>query len=55
VCSDKLLATGFAPARNVSIAIKEMIEAYRDGRLKNDPAWHNVKWMKQQQFGAQTA
>jgi nucleoside-diphosphate-sugar epimerase len=55
VCSDKLLATGFAPKRDVSTAIKEMIGEYRSGRLKNDPSWHNVKWMKQQQFGEQTA
>jgi nucleoside-diphosphate-sugar epimerase len=55
VCSDKLLATGFAPKRDVATAIKDVIEAYRSGRLKNDPAWHNVKWMKQHQFGEQTA
>jgi nucleoside-diphosphate-sugar epimerase len=51
VCSDKLLGTGFAPKRDVATAIREMIEAYRSGRLTNDPAWHNVKWMKQHQLG----
>ena len=55
VCSDKLLSTGFAPKRDVATAISEMIDAYRGGRLKNDPAWHNVKWMKHHQFGVQRA
>jgi nucleoside-diphosphate-sugar epimerase len=55
VCSDKLLGTGFKPKRDVATAVREMIEAYRAGRLKNDAAWHNVKWMKQHDFGAQPA
>jgi nucleoside-diphosphate-sugar epimerase len=48
VCSDRLLATGFAPRRTVADAIREMVAAYRRGDLKNEPAWHNVKWMKAQ-------
>jgi nucleoside-diphosphate-sugar epimerase len=55
VCSDKLLATGFAPRRTVADAVREMADAYRDGRLRNEPAWHNVKWMKQQQLGGPAA
>ena len=55
VCSDKLLATGFAPKRNVATAVADMIEAYRAGRLTNEPSSHNVKWMKQHHFGVQTA
>ena len=47
VCSDRLTATGFAPRRSVAVAVKEMAEAYRSGRLTNEPAWHNVKWMKE--------
>ena len=50
VCSDRLLATGFAPTRNVGAAIRELVEAYRDGRLKDEPAWHNVSWMKQREL-----
>jgi len=50
VASDRLLATGFAPTRTVSDAIQEMVEAFRDGRLVQDPAWHNVTWMKQHQI-----
>jgi nucleoside-diphosphate-sugar epimerase len=51
VCSDRLLATGFAPTRSVDRAISDMVAAARDGRLTNDPAWHNVKWMKSQNLG----
>lgn len=49
VCSDRLLATGFAPRRTVGDAIREMVVAYRRGDLKNEPAWHNVRWMKTSQ------
>ena len=52
VCSDRLTATGFAPAKTVKDAIREMVEAYRDGRLTDQPNWHNVKWMKQQNLGS---
>jgi hypothetical protein len=32
-----------------------MVEAYRAGLLTNNPAWHNVKWMKQHDLGGQPA
>ena len=47
ICSDRLLATGFAPRKNVAAAIREMVAAYRDGRLKDEPVCYNVKWMTQ--------
>jgi nucleoside-diphosphate-sugar epimerase len=50
VCSDRLLATGFAPRKSVATAVAEMARAYREGRLTDEPAWHNVKWMKAHQF-----
>jgi nucleoside-diphosphate-sugar epimerase len=50
VCSDRLLATGFAPKKNVATAIEDIVAAYRDGRLKDDPIWYNVNWMKQHNF-----
>jgi nucleoside-diphosphate-sugar epimerase len=50
VCSDKLLATGFAPRKNVQIAISEMAAAYRDGTLKDEPVSYNVHWMRQHNF-----
>jgi hypothetical protein len=51
VCSDRLLATGFAPRRDVATAVRDIATAYRDGRLKDEPIWHNVSWMKQHHFG----
>ena len=51
VCSDRLLGTGFAPKKDVATAIREMVDAYRAGRLKDDPKWYNVTWMKVQGVG----
>jgi nucleoside-diphosphate-sugar epimerase len=50
VCSDKLLGTGFVPAKSVQIAIREMAAAFRDGSLKDDPASYNVHWMREHNF-----
>jgi nucleoside-diphosphate-sugar epimerase len=55
LCSDRLLATGFTPKKNVAAAIGELAQAYRDGRLKDEPAWHNVPWMKQHGFAGKPA
>jgi nucleoside-diphosphate-sugar epimerase len=46
-CSDRLLATGFAPKKSVATAIAELATAYHAGQLKDDPSAHNVAWMKQ--------
>jgi nucleoside-diphosphate-sugar epimerase len=51
LCSDRLLATGFAPQKNVAIAVSELAGAYRDGRLRDQPQWHNVNWMRERHFG----
>ena len=51
VCSDRLLATGFAPKRTVAAAIEEITAAYGAGQLQDDPAAHNVTWMKQHNLG----
>jgi nucleoside-diphosphate-sugar epimerase len=51
VCSDRLLAAGFVPRKHVAIAIDEMVADYRAGRLTDDPAAHNVTWMKQRKLG----
>ena len=51
ICSDRLTAAGFRPKKNVAMAIREMVAAFRDGRLTDDPAWHNVSWMKQHNLG----
>lgn len=47
VNSDKLLATGFKPKKTVNDAIKEIVTAYRAGDLKDEPHYHNLKWMQE--------
>ena len=52
MCSDpSSAATGFAPRKNVAMAIDDLVAAYREGRLKDEPAAHNVTWMKQHNLG----
>jgi nucleoside-diphosphate-sugar epimerase len=46
-CSDRLLATGFAPAKGVAAAVDELASLYAGGRLRDEPSSHNVHWMKQ--------
>jgi nucleoside-diphosphate-sugar epimerase len=48
VNSDKLLATGFRPKRTVEDAIKEIVGLYRQGALRDEPHWHNLRWMQQE-------
>jgi len=49
--SAKLLGTGFAPKKNVAVAVAELAAAYQTGALVDRPNWHTVSWMKQQQLG----
>lgn len=46
VNSDKLLATGFKPKKSVEHAVKEIIEKYKSGELKDEDRFHNLKWMQ---------
>jgi len=46
VNSDRLLATGFRPKYNVEEAIKEIVGMYRQGALKNEVQFYNLKWMQ---------
>jgi nucleoside-diphosphate-sugar epimerase len=48
VNSDKLLATGFRPKRTVEDAIKEIVGLYRQGALKDEAQWHNLRWMQKE-------
>jgi nucleoside-diphosphate-sugar epimerase len=48
VNSDRLLATGFKPSKTVDDAIIEMVGMYRQGVLKEDPRWYNLKWMQKE-------
>ncbi len=44
--SDKLLATGFKPKKTVDDAIREIVEHYKAGTLKNEDRYYNLKWMQ---------
>ena len=48
--SQKILDAGFKPKKSVSLAIKELIEAFKNGILMDKPEFHTVKWMKKNQF-----
>jgi nucleoside-diphosphate-sugar epimerase len=47
VNSDRLLATGFRPKKTVEDAIREICEAYSLGKLKDEPQFHNLRWMQE--------
>lgn len=55
VNSDRLLATGFQPRKTVNDAIIEMTGLYRQGALKNDDQFHNLKWMMKSVLSAPAA
>jgi nucleoside-diphosphate-sugar epimerase len=44
--SKKLLATGFTPKHGVNDGIQDVIAAYRDGRLRDEERYYNIKAMK---------
>ena len=46
VNSDKLLKTGFVPKKTVLDAIHEMINAYKNGMLKDSEQYYNLQWMQ---------
>jgi nucleoside-diphosphate-sugar epimerase len=48
VNSDKLLATGYLPKKSVEDAIKEIIDKYRSGELKDEERCYNLKWMQRE-------
>jgi len=45
--SDKLLATGFKPKKDVATAIKEITNAFNEGTLKDEDRWYCLKWMQE--------
>jgi nucleoside-diphosphate-sugar epimerase len=55
LCSDRVLAAGFTPKRDIAVAVAELTEAYRGGRLIDRPEWHNVAWMKTQGYADRAA
>lgn len=48
VNSDKLLATGFRPKKTVDDAIREIVDKFRLGLLKDEDRFHNLKWMQRE-------
>jgi nucleoside-diphosphate-sugar epimerase len=44
--SDKLLGTGFAPRFSVSDGIRDVIDAFKAGKFKNEDACYNIKAIK---------
>ena len=47
VNSDRLLKAGFKPSKSVDDAVREIIEAYKAGSLKDEDHFYNLKWMQQ--------
>ena len=50
VNSDKLLATGFKPKKNVAIAIEEIINAVNSNELTDEKKHYNLLWMRDKVF-----
>jgi nucleoside-diphosphate-sugar epimerase len=48
--SDKLLATGYRPKKSVEDAIREIIEQYGAGVLKDEDHFYNLRWMEKTVF-----
>jgi nucleoside-diphosphate-sugar epimerase len=44
--SDRLLATGFRPKKTVEDAIVELAGLHRQGALKDEDRFHNLRWMQ---------
>ena len=44
--SEKLLATGFRPKKTVEDAIVELAGLHRQGALKDEDRFHNLRWMQ---------
>ncbi len=42
----KHLRTGFRQKHTVTEAIEEVISAYRNGQLKDEDLWYNIRTMK---------
>ncbi len=52
--SDKLLRTGFKPKYNVQYAIKEIIDAFKSGKIKDEDGCYNVRTMKKHFAGVES-
>jgi nucleoside-diphosphate-sugar epimerase len=48
VNSDRLLAAGYRPRKTVNDAIRELVNRFRAGELKDEERFHNLKWMQRE-------
>lgn len=48
VNSDKLLKIGFRPQKTVNDAIVEIVGKYKEGTLKDEDFYYNLRWMKKE-------
>ena len=46
VNSDKLLASGFKPTKSVEHAVLEIIDKFKNGLIKDEDHFYNLKWME---------
>ena len=46
VNSDRLLAAGYKPKKTVDDAIRELVQKFHAGELKDEERFHNLKWMQ---------
>ena len=55
VSSKKILDLGFEPTYSVEHAIDEIIAAYQRGELTDQPHFHNLNWMLENNFVSESA
>jgi len=48
VNSDRLLGAGYRPRKTVDDAIRELVEKFATGELKDEDRFHNLKWMQRE-------
>src|SRR5262245_5781496 len=48
VNSDRLLATGFRPKKKVEDAVTEIVGMYKQGAVRDEERFHNLKWMQKE-------
>ena len=52
VNSDKLLAAGYLPKKNIGMAIDEIVNAFNEGHLKDEDMNYNLRWMESNKFAS---
>ncbi len=48
--SSKLLSTGFKPKKKVSNAIAELHQMFLEKKIKNNPSFYSIKWLKKNEL-----